>query len=247
VSASEQRFLSEEQIKAFHHDIFVQSQVRDFKELVGEHADRDGVIVDMGGGCGFFSDALRQSMGVGARVLDTDPASVEIARRLGLQAEVDDALQPKRRGDEGIVCFNLILHHLVGKSDSATFALQQKALSAWHSSEARVFVNEYVYESYLPGWSTWFVYQVTSSSVLSAIAGFVGRFVPSLRANTLGVGVRFREEFDWRRLFEAAGYRVVRHRQGDEETLSLAKYVLLVRSCRRDSYLLERKALTGNP
>ena len=235
----EQVTLRSDQVREFYHDVFVSSQVRDFNELcVQPGLARKGVIVDMGGGCGFFAAALRQAFGLQVRVIDTDPTSVAHARGLGLDARAGNALAPDRAGDEALLCFNLILHHLVAGSDAGTRELQRKALRAWRQPGMRVFVNEYVYESFLRGATSRLFYEITASRVLSSIARVVGRVVPSLRANTLGVGVRFRESADWRAMFEESGFRVQQVRRGEEETISLARVLLLVRSCRRDSYLL---------
>jgi len=62
--------------------------------------------------------------------------------------------------------------------------------------------------------------------------------VPSLRANTFGVGVRFRTAGDWRRLFAEAGYKVLGYRRGDNEQLSLPRRLMMISSIRRDSFIL---------
>ena len=55
-----------------------------------------------------------------------------------------------------------------------------------------VFVNEYIYELYVGNVSGWLIFQVTKSRVLSWIGRVVSTVVPSLRAKTFGVSVRFR-------------------------------------------------------
>src|SRR5690606_13250277 len=117
---------------------------------------------------------------------------VEICRRSGIPASFGDALDPAVVSDHEVVSFNLILHHLVGANEVATRRLQREAIALWRRPGRRVFVNEYIYESYLGGLSGWLIYQVTKSRVLSALASAVAVVVPSLRANTFGVGVRFR-------------------------------------------------------
>jgi hypothetical protein len=234
-----QRVLERERIAEFYHDNFVADQVRDFERLVIAGGRHDGVIADVGGGCGFFAQAVARAFGLPTRVLDSDPVSVEASRRNGVPAELFDALEPRFAGDEGIVCFNLILHHLIGGSLAQTRDLQRRALANWRNREVRVFVNEYVYESPLVrGASAWLIGVVTSSRALSAIARLVGRVVPSLRANTLGVGVRFRDSTDWRRLFTEAGFEVVAYHRGEEEPKSIPRRMMLITSMRRDSFLL---------
>jgi SAM-dependent methyltransferase len=234
-----QRQLSRDQHKAFYHDLFVESQVEQFLELVPSSLrDAGNVVLDVGGGCGFFGCALQAATGTHVRVLDADPASIEASRARGLSAVLGDALRPAPRGDEDIICFNLILHHLVGVDERATMRNQEQALRVWASRAKAVFVNEYIYESHLRSASGRLIYGITKSKPLSAIASMIARFVPSLRANTLGVGVRFRDRQEWVDLFRRAGYRVASSARAPDEPVSLARRLLLIRSCRRESFLL---------
>ena len=137
-----------------------------------------------------------------------------------------------------MACFNLILHHLVGHGERETSSLQMRALDRWKGNDVRLFVNEYIYDSYVANASGALIYGITASSLLSSLAGFVARFLPSLRANTFGVGVRFRSEKEWRRMFEAQGWRVSNYKRGKEEHVSLPRRLLLIKSCRRDSFVL---------
>jgi hypothetical protein len=238
-SRPEQRTLNQSRIEEFHHDLFVETQIEHFNEICTPRLREDGVVVDMGGGCGFFAAALARSTGLATRVVDMDPASVAKARALGVDAQQGDALAPPKRGDESSVCFNLILHHLVGASGAQTHQLQRAALRAWQQTPCVLFVHEYIYESYLVrGLSGWAIYTITSSKLLSRLGQLVSRLVPSLRANTFGVGVRFRSADEWRRMFESEGWMVAATRRGEEERVSLARRLLLIKSCRRDSFLL---------
>jgi hypothetical protein len=230
-----QRVLSNEQIKEFRHDVFVEDQVRDFAVLVGMPS---GVVVDVGGGCGFFAERVSAMTGARVRVVDTDAASVESCRSKGVEACLGDALNPVFQGDEGMATFNLILHHLVGRTEEVTRQLQRQALAVWHSKVPRIFVNEYIYESYIPRFSGWLIFQVTKSGFLSALGRAVAALVPSLRANTFGVGVRFRSHEEWCEIFSLAGYDVERVAIGKSEPIALARRLLLIREIRRDSFLL---------
>lgn len=241
-AALSQRRLDAAQTADFYHDRFVEDQVRDFIALLGPGSAGSQVVADIGGGCGYFARALQAHSAWNARVLDMDPVSVASCHQQGLQAEVGDALAPRPRGDEALAAFNLMLHHLVGADDCATRALQVRALRAWQGRAERVFVNEYIYESYLlPRLSAWLIYAITASRTLSRLAKAVSRWVPSLRANTFGVGVRFRTVDDWVQLFGEAGWQMVDSRRGAEERVSFARRLLTIRSCRRDSFLLQAK------
>lgn len=234
---TKQRLLTAHQTAEFYHDLFVTEQVTGFLQMAGPEGE--GVVVDVGGGCGFFARALQAASPWTARVLDFDARSVEVCRQHGVQAEVADALTPPQRGDESIVSFNLILHHLIGRDDASTRALQVRALRAWHGRVPRVFVYEYIYESVpFSGLSAYLIYAITSSYLLSLLGRGVARFVPSLRANTFGVGVRFRSAAGWIELFAEAGWQIQSQICIAEDTISIARRLLLIQSCRRDSFLL---------
>lgn len=234
-----QRRLAAEQTAEFYHDHFVADQVAGFLQLVGNSGQGMVADADVGGGCGFFARALQAASPWTARVLDLDPRSVEICRQHGVQAEVADALAPPQRGDESIASFNLILHHLIGRDEASTRVLQVKALRAWRGRTPRLFVHEYIYESgAFGGISADLIYAITSSRLLSRLGRSVSRLVPSLRANTFGVGVRFRSAADWTEVFAEAGWQLQSQVRGAEEPISLARRLLLIQSCRRDSFLL---------
>src|SRR5690606_34490517 len=112
---------------------------------------------------------------------------------------------------------NLILHHLIGRGDDETRALQLTALRAWRHKARRVFVNEYIYQSLIGQVSGRLIYEITSSQLLSDIGRQLARVIPAFKANTFGVGVRFRSCEDWHEMFREAGYRVVDSRTGPAE------------------------------
>lgn len=241
MAATQQRVLKTEQVEEFYHDVFVTSQVHDFVDVVDEAQLSVRKVVDIGGGCGFFAGALAKKTGFNAQVVDMDQGSVAACHNRGVPAELGDALKPAQRGDEDVVSFNLILHHLVAASDAETEALQKQAVAVWRGKAKAVFVNEYIYDSYVGNASGWLIYQITSSQLLSTLGEMVAKFVPSLRANTFGTGVRFRANQEWISLFDGLGFKVAAYRRGPEENVSLARRMLIIKSCRRDSYLLVSK------
>ena len=118
--------------------------------------------------------------------------------------------------------------------------MQGHALSVWHSTVDAIFVNEYIYESYvINNFSGWLIYQITSNSVLSSLGRFIAKWCPSLKANTFGVGVRFRLHKEWCKMFESLGFKVVDTKIGEEEYVSLPRRLLLIKNCRRDSFFLK--------
>lgn len=238
-----QQKLSPDQIKAFYHNDFVESQVCDFITLQGASIKLTvgaGAIIDIGGGAGFFAKAIQDRLSIKVRVLDSDAQSVLFCQQAGIEATHGDALNPVIVGTDNVVCFNLILHHLVGKSEDETLNLQRRSLSVWHSSARSIFVNEYIYESFVfHDISGWLIYRITSSPLLSSIGGLIARLIPSLKANTFGVGVRFRPHEEWRKIFISLGFDIIGIVKGEEEGVSLARRLLLIKKCRRDSFLLK--------
>lgn len=242
--ATAQRLLDKARVAAFHHDDFVTTQVGDFAEMMGDSVGPDARIVDIGGGVGRFASALAARFGCTARLVDVDAESVRQACLRGVDAELGDALTTRAADGAHVATLNLILHHLVGSGSAATKALQQQALVNLRNKDgpARLFVNEYIYESFaVEGYGAAMIYGVTSSRVLSGIAGTIAAVVPSLRANTFGIGVRFRSRAGWAGIFARAGWRIVREKRGPAETISLPRRLAFaLRSIRRDSFVLER-------
>lgn len=233
-----QNKLTREQIVAFDHDEFVDDQVRHFSALVHPIVPLSAAVVDVGGGRGYFASAVTAATGRQVLVIDTDAESVSACVARGVRAQVGDALKPNAEVSSAVVCFNLVLHHLVADSERETHRLQTAALRAWRSRSAFVFVNEYIYESFFGNLSGKLIYLITQSAILSALARIGSRWVPALKANTLGVGVRFRSDQEWRSLFADAGYRVVAIEKGRDEPISKVWRLLLIKRIARDSYCL---------
>ena len=243
MSSAQQKTLTDQQIEAFHHDEFVVDQSRDFLALFQANQAAVRVVVDIGGGCGFFARRLAQLAPLDVRVVDLDPGSVIVCRGAGISASIGDALDPVIAGDEDVACFNLVLHHLVAKTEAATVKLQRRALAVWHQRAKALFVNEYIYESFLADISGWLIFQITKSRVLSWVGRKAATVVPALKANTFGVGVRFRSNREWERVvFGPAGYLVRGRLLGRDERIPLVWRLLLIKAIRRDSFLLVPRA-----
>lgn len=237
----EQKTLASAQTREFYHDEFVTDQVHDFGALLSGQAP-NGTLLDIGGGCGFFAAAVHREFGRPVKVLDADPESVARCGELDVPAVLGDALNPVPEPEVGIVSFNLILHHLVGQDEAATRRLQITALEKWKDRKVLIFVNEYIYQSFIGTVSGALIYRITSSKLLSAIAGMVSKFIPAFRANTFGVGVRFRAHEEWVRLFQEVGFDVVSTKIGQDEPIKAPLRSLLIKAIRRDSFLLKRAA-----
>jgi len=236
-----QKKLTADQVAAFYHDAFVQQQFEHFVGIALPTIEKGKVVVDIGGGCGYFASAIAAGLKISTRVIDTDLVSIQAAKKLGIDSVLGDALFPIKYMDESVACFNLILHHLVGTSERETLDLQVRAISAWKSENVKIFVNEYIYESWFLNISGWLIFQITKNKTLSAIGKIVAKFLPSLKANTFGVGVRFRSNSEWKTIFKNAGFSVENEIKGDKEFISLPRRLLLIKEIRRDSFLLVSK------
>lgn len=240
IHTPQQVTLDRSQLDEFNFKGFVEYQFHALKTFFDRGLMRlapSDCIVDIGGGCGYFAKKISE-LHPRVKVYETDPKSVEHCHATGVEAHLVDALDPMLVGDEKLVCFNLILHHLIGRNETETAQLQAAALMPW--KRCYVFVNEYCYQSFVDHtMSGRLIWAITSSRVLSAMGKVVGRFVPSLRANTFGIGVRFRSSPEWVAFFENAGFRVVAIVDGEVEPVSLARRLLFIKSIRRDSFLLQ--------
>ena len=239
----EQVTLDPNQIEEFYIDIFAEHQVRHFEQLTKFlDAEEINLVADIGGGCGYFARELNSKTGLRVRVLDTDQESIETclaANNPNVEARIGDALDPKSMNDEDIITFNLILHHLVGRDENETRILQKKAIMAWRGNAKYLFINEYIYDSLVYYVSGRIIFEITKSKFLSNICRFISKIIPSFRANTFGVGVRFRAHNEWVELFEECGFEVVDKVFSEVESTALPLRMLLIRSVRRDSFLLK--------
>jgi hypothetical protein len=239
----EQLKLKNHQVQKFYTDIFAEQQVEHFMKVLINKKTIKRLVVDVGGGQGYFAKLLNSKTRDPIRVIDCDEDSIERVLMMGNEyiiGVLGDALNPKIHGDESIICFNLILHHIIGDNEKKTRELQKKALSVWTESAEFIFVNEYIYNSFVGNSSGRLIYEITKNKFFSWFGKIVGKVVPSLNANTFGVGVRFRSNIEWVNLFEEIGYSVISNIHGDPEYVSLPRRILLISQIRRDSFLLKK-------
>ena len=239
----EQKKLDERQIAYFDSEWAVDAQVENFLHLMNDFMpEQPKIILDVGGGKGYFATKINAATKCSVRVLDSDMKSIDTVNESEnpVTGVVGDALNPEIVGDESVICFNLILHHLIGNHETATRQLQQKGLSVWKDSCCCIFVNEIMYESYLGNFSSRLIYEITKNKFLSMIGKMISIFIPSLRANTFGVGVRFRSHEDWVSLFTESGFDITSKISGEKEPVSFFLRLLLIKEIRRDSFLLSK-------
>ena len=237
-----QIYLNQSQLSQFHIDDFASLQLEYFQELTkGQQKILDKKVVDVGGGSGFFAKKMVEKYPCRVKVIDMDkeaPRKCNEDSNYAIEGFYGDALSPPISGDEGVICFNLVLHHLVGNDNIESTHLQKNAISCWKDQAEVLFVTEYIYESFIKNISGRLIYEITSSKVLSSLAKLVSRFVPALRANTFYTGVRFRSHEEWIGLFKSCGYEVISSVLGTNNNVSLPLRLLLIKHIRVDGFLL---------
>lgn len=203
--------LAEDQLAAFDREFVTDVIWEAFAGQVRrDFPDGRFNFIDLGGGNGVFADrVLRNFPEATGTVLDNAPSLLEKnqpnPRKSVVLGGIEQigALLPGQRFD--VVCFNWVLHHLVGPSHAQSTAHQEKALqdaARLLSPRGRLSVIENFYDGWgvdaLPGR---IIFELTASRALAGL-------MRSMGANTAGVGVCFRSRRDWERVLTRAGLAV---------------------------------------
>ena len=130
----EQRILHRDALDVFHDSIpFAFDEIEDFKGCYNYDRDSSFTLLDVGGGVGHFVLALQQEFpNMRATILDLDENAISKAKSNGLHAVVGSVLTPPPSiplQTFDVVCFNLILHHIIAENDRDTRKLQELAFS----------------------------------------------------------------------------------------------------------------------
>jgi hypothetical protein len=240
-----QRVLDQKSINEFNVDVFSERQATHFKTFFAKTRSNKSIkiVVDMGGGNGYFATELSK-MEIPVRVIDSDNESIQNCKNLNnsyIDAHIGNALSPDIKGDEDIICFNLILHHLIGATEKETRELQKQSISLWRDRAQYIFINEYIYDSFIGYFSGRLIYEITKNKILSMICKFFASIIPSFRANTFGVGVRFRAHQEWCDIFEECEFEIVSKIYAQPDYTSPFLRALFIREVRTDSFLLKAK------
>ena len=84
-----QKILTKNQIELFYKYCGDESQVEHFLQLVPRTLlGPKNVIVDIGGGVGFFADSVKKFIDAQVRILDTDPNAIKTCLSKGLSASL---------------------------------------------------------------------------------------------------------------------------------------------------------------
>mgnify|MGYP001166758468 CR=1 FL=1 len=240
-----QKTLEQHQIDEFNTDVFAKKQATHFETLTANARSNNSIktVVDMGGGNGYFATEL-SGMEIFVRIIDSDKKSIQNCKNLNniyIDAHIGNALSPDIKGDEDIVCFNLILHHLIGATEKETRELQKKTIRLWRDRVQYIFINEYIYDSFVGYFSGRLIYEITKNKFLSMISKIVTHVIPSFRANTFGVGVRFRAHKEWCDIFEECGFEIVSKIYAEPDYTAPVLRILFIREVRTDSFLLKAR------
>ncbi len=209
------RLLQDESLEAFDKEFRDWPQ---YQQLLAENFSSVSPrsILDVGGGNGAFLDRVLtfypEASGV---VLDNSTLMLEkntVGPRksvvIGSAVEVGRLFEPEQFD---LVTVNVLLHHLVGKSEEQTRELITRCLEGIRSlirPGGLVVVYEQIYEGLLPLPDPGrLIYALTSIR-----QPWIARHLKKFGANTAGIGVRFRSTGAWRSLFSQAGLLVLAER-----------------------------------
>ena len=229
----EQRILKRKALDAFDTNEGVAEQIAHFKLCYEYNRDSKFTLLDIGGGGGYFISALqREYPNMRATILDLDNLAIEKAASNGLNGIVGSVLNPPSQLTSqkfDVICFNLVLHHIIATKDSDTRKLQSLALfnaRAISSVGGSIFIHEICYEGrFFSGSSSAIIFHILTNALLSKMTLFISKYVPSLKANTLGVGVRYRAYDAWVKLIKLSGYNIAQECKSGKEGHSFVRRV----------------------
>jgi SAM-dependent methyltransferase len=196
-------------------------------------------VLDVGGGNGVFLDRLLDVFPKAKGVLLDDSSymlrrnKAHLRKRLLQHSAL--ALSDAFSGERfDLITVNVLLHHLVGSTRRETrtnvqcFLNEARALLV---PGGRLVVYEQCYEGWVPFVEPGSLIFALTSVRSPVLAKLMRRF----GANTAGVGVAFRSESGWRRLFVRAGLELVENTAIHDDRLRVWRVFLLTirRVCRR--------------
>jgi Methyltransferase domain len=191
-------------------------------EIIKEQIDKDFPngdfnFLDVGGGNGVFADRLLDyypnSKGT---VLDNAQVLLDKnqinPRKIIICDSVENLDSIENKYD--LICFNWLLHHLVGNSYSETRKNMSTAINAvipLLTSRGRVSIFENMYDGLvIDGLPSRIIFTLTSGK---AIAGVIKK----MGANTAGVGVCFLSQKQWIETIGRTGLQLVKYTDDDDK------------------------------
>jgi hypothetical protein len=192
-------------------------------EIIKEQIDKDFPngdfsFLDIGGGNGVFADRLLnyypQSKGT---VLDNAQVLLDKnqinPRKTIICASVENLNSIENKYD--LICFNWLLHHLVGNSYSETRINMSTAINSvipLITPHGRVSIFENMYNGLaIDGLPSRLIFMLTSSKAITGI-------IKKMGANTAGVGVCFLSQKQWIETISKAGLKLLKYTDEEEWT-----------------------------
>jgi len=190
--------LEDSQLETFDTEYVNEPRWKIIKEQIDrDFPEGDFTFLDVGGGNGKFADKLLSHYPKArGTVLDNSELLLSRNQQNPRKSLICDSVEnlSKLQGKYDIVCFNWLLHHLVGNSYSETRKNISTALEAvipLLSERGRISIFENMYNGLIfDGLPSYLIFTLTSSK---ALAGFTRK----MGANTAGVGVCFLSRKQW--------------------------------------------------
>ena len=221
--------LDDDQLEGFDWE-FIDSEKRQaiFTQINRDFPSGEFSFIDIGGGNGSFTDrvlnAFPKSKGL---VIDNSEMLLsknEPRAGKSVLCESVENLENVLTEKYDIVFFNLILHHLVGDSYSASRQFQRKELEQAIrvlDDRGRISVFENVYDgSVIDSVPSHMIFNLTVSKPLK-------KLVSKLGANTAGVGVCFLSKRQWEAELSGVGLQVTNYSNHREFEINKLKKTVL--------------------
>lgn len=226
-------------------------QLNHFKEVYSNELNNSINVLDIGGGEGYFMHEVKEIFPLSSvSILDIDSFAVLKAKERGINAVKGSILENSQieKCDQkfDVICFNLVLHHIVTGKFFGTRHIQVKSLenaSKLLNSNGTLFIHEICYEgSFLNNFPGHLIYLLTSSRLLEPFFSLIGKLSPSLFANTIGTGVRYRSDQGWRSVFaDTTNFSLEKILIGESEGHPRFRNIVLgIKSVRRKSFILRK-------
>lgn len=220
--------LKDSQLKTFDTEYVDKKRWKIIKEQIDkDFPDGDFSFLDVGGGNGVFADRLLKyypkSKGT---VLDNSQLllnkNVSDSRKTIICDSVENLNKLETKYD--LICFNWLLHHLIGNSYLDTRKNMYTAIDTvvpLLTDRGRVSIFENMYNGLVvDGLPSLLIFTLTSSK---AIAGFIKK----MGANTAGVGVCFLSQKQWTKVLDRTSLKLLKYTDDDKWSISLKLNVLL--------------------
>lgn len=191
-------------------------------QIIKEQIDRDFpkgdfTFLDVGGGNGLFADRLLSNYPKSrGTVLDNSELLLAKNKSNSRKSLICDSVEHLAQldGKYDLICFNWLLHHLVGNSYSETRQNMSAALEAvipLLTPRGRVSIFENMYNGLIfDGLPSHLIFTLTSNQAIAGLTKKMG-------ANTAGVGVCFLSHNQWFSTITKANFKILSYIAMDKQ------------------------------